>query len=109
MIKVRAEEMQKASELAPSGLMTAFLSRQSKLSLAMLASRKWCEEKLRMEAPVVCQVSNYLNSKCKVVGGNSQALDFLELNYKEFGILKVGRRPQAGCTPKQPKLCLPFS
>jgi len=89
VIKVRAEEMQKASELMPSGLATAFLSRQSKLSLAMLASRKWCSEKLRLEGPVVCQVSSYMNAGCKVVGGNIQALDFLELNSKEFNILKV--------------------
>ena len=82
--------MQKASELVPSGLATAFLSRQSKLSLAMLASRKWCEEKLQLEGHVVCQVSSYMNANCKVVGGNTQALDFLELNRKEFGIIKVG-------------------
>ena len=66
MIKVRSEAMQTASELVPSGLMTVFLSRESKLSLAMLAAKKWCLEKLKLEEPVVCQVSNYLNSKCKV-------------------------------------------
>jgi hypothetical protein len=70
--------MQAASEQLPSGLMTAMLTRQSKLSLAMLGARKWCKDKLKMNEPIVCQISNHLNAKCKVVGGN-----------KEFDILKV--------------------
>lgn len=91
VIKVRADAMQAASEQLPGGLMTAFITRQSKLSLAMLGARKWCKDKLRMEEPIVCHISNYLNAKCKVIGGNKEALDFIELNYKEFDLLKVNQ------------------
>ena len=88
--------MQKASESLPSGLMTVFLGRQSKLNMAMLASRKWCKDKLKLDEPIECEISNYLNSQCKVVGGNKEALDFLELNHKEFAINKVKRLSVSG-------------
>jgi hypothetical protein len=62
--------MQKASEQTPSGLMAVFLNRQSKLNMALLAARKWCKEKLKLEAQVECEIANYLNAQCKVIGGN---------------------------------------
>ena len=88
--------MQKASEAVPSGLMTVFLSRQSKLNMAMLASRKWCNDKLKLDEPIECEISNYLNAQCKVIGGNKEALDFIELNYKEFNINRVKRLSVSG-------------
>jgi len=96
VIKVRAESMQKASEMQPSGLMTVFLNKESKLNQAMLASRQWCRLKLKLAEPVECEIANYLNSKCKVIGGNKEALDFIELNYKEFNISKIKRLPVSG-------------
>lgn len=81
--------MQQATEQIPSGLMTAFIGRQSKLPLALLASRKWCKEKLKLEEPIACSIANYLNAQCKVIGGNKEALEFIEMNYKEFDIKKV--------------------
>lgn len=88
--------MQKASEQVPSGLMTVFLNRQSKLNMALLAARKWCKDKLKLETQIECEISNYLNSQCKVIGGNKEALDFIELNYKEFDINRVKRLPVSG-------------
>ena len=85
--------MQEASEQVPSGLMSVFLGRQSRLNLAMLAARKWCQDKLRMDGQVECEIANFLNAGCKVIGGNKEALDFIALNYKEFQINKVKRLP----------------
>lgn len=96
MIKVRAEAMQKASEALPSGLMTVFLNRQSKLNTAMLAARKWCKEKLKLDCQIECEIANYLNAQCKVIGGNNEALDFIQLNQKEFNLLKVKRLAVSG-------------
>ncbi|RNA18312.1 malonyl- -acyl carrier mitochondrial [Brachionus plicatilis] len=96
LIKVRSEAMQEASQAVSSGLMSVFVNRDSKLNSGMLAARKWCREKLKIEEPIECQIANYLFSKCKVIGGNTEALDFLELNKKEFGINKVKRLAVSG-------------
>lgn len=89
--------MQEASEASPSGLMSVFLNKSSQLNLAMVAARKWSSEKLRLPADrVECSVANYLFSKCKVIGGNQESLDFIELNHKEFKIDRVKRLPVSG-------------
>jgi [acyl-carrier-protein] S-malonyltransferase len=88
--------MQRASEQTPSGLMTAILNRKSNLNLAMLAARKWCIEKLNLNEPIECQIANYLSAQVRVIGGNKQALDFIETNYKEFDIVKLKRLPVSG-------------
>lgn len=88
--------MQEASQSVSSGLMSVFLNRDSKLNIGMLAARKWCRDELKIGDPIECQIANYLFSKCKVIGGNSEALDFIELNHKEFGINKVKRLPVSG-------------
>ena len=88
--------MKTACEMQDSGLMTCFVGSKTKLELACFAARKWCTEKLNMPDPVVCEIANYLNSQCKVIGGNAQALDFVELNYKEFGINRIKRLAVSG-------------
>jgi [acyl-carrier-protein] S-malonyltransferase len=88
--------MQKASEEKPSGLMSVFLGRTSNLNTAMLAARKWCKEKLKLDEPIVCEIANYLFAQCKVIGGNKEALDFIELNHKEFNINRVKRLAVSG-------------
>jgi acyl transferase domain-containing protein len=88
--------MQKASEAVPSGLMTVFLGRDSKLNSAMLGGRKWCSEQLKLAEPIECQIANYLNAQCRVIGGNKEALDFIEKNYQEFSIRRVKRLPLSG-------------
>lgn len=97
VIKVRAQAMQKASEQVSSGLATAFLTKKSQLKLAMLGARKWCVEEMRMSPEQVeCSVANNLFYKCQVVGGNVEALDFLDVNYRQFGIVKMKRLPVSG-------------
>ena len=97
IIKVRSDAMQEASESAPSGLMSVFLNKQSRLNLAMVAARRWSTEKLKLPADQVeCSIANYLFSKCKVIGGNKESLDFIELNHKEFNIDRVKRLPVSG-------------
>lgn len=88
--------MQEASQEVSSGLMTVFLNRDSKLKTGMLAARKWCKEKLQLEEPIECEIANYLFSQVKVIGGNTEALDFIELNQKEFNINRTKRLPVSG-------------
>jgi hypothetical protein len=95
VIRVRANAMQEASEKVPSSLMSVFVGKQSELNQAMLAARKWCTQQFKIEEPV-CEIANYLFSGCKVIGGNKEALDFIELNYKEFKLMRVKRLPVSG-------------
>lgn len=88
--------MQKASEAVPSGLASVFLTRESQLKLAMVAARKWCSEKLKLGVQVECEVANYLYSQCRVIGGNREALDFIELNRDEFKLKRIKRLPVSG-------------
>lgn len=88
--------MQRASEAVPSGLMSVFLSRESQLKMAMLAARKWCTDKLKLDVPVECSVANYLFSQCRVIGGNREALEFVELNRDEFKLKRVKHLPVSG-------------
>lgn len=96
LIKVRSDSMQKASESVPSGMMSVFLSKDSKLNMALLGARKWCAEQLKMPDPIECKIANYLYHGCKVIGGNKEALDFIEHNYKEFNIKRIKRLPVSG-------------
>lgn len=69
LVKVRAESMQRASELVPSGMMSVFVGAASKLSEACKAARHHCESNLRIEDPV-CNIANFLQAECKVLAGH---------------------------------------
>lgn len=88
--------MQRASEVVPSGLASVFTSRQSQLKLAMVAARKWCTDKLKLDVPVECEVANYLYAECRVIGGNREAIDFIELNKDEFKLKRIKRLEVSG-------------
>lgn len=88
--------MQKASEAVSSGMASVFISRESQLKLAMVAARKWCSQKLKLDVPVECEVANYLYSQCRVIGGNTEALDFIELNRDEFKLKRIKRLAVSG-------------
>ena len=96
LIKIRSEAMQKASEAVPSGLASVFITSESKLKLAMVAARRWCTQKLKLTVPVKVEVANYLYSQCRVIGGNREALDFIELNRDEFKLKRVKRLAVSG-------------
>ncbi|XP_050395824.1 malonyl-CoA-acyl carrier protein transacylase, mitochondrial [Patella vulgata] len=95
VVKVRAEAMQRASEIIPSGMMTVFVGHNSKLNFAMLAAREYCSQKLHIREPVCC-IANYLYSDCKVIAGNEEALQFIEDNKQDFNIKRTKRLPVSG-------------
>jgi [acyl-carrier-protein] S-malonyltransferase len=76
LVKVRAEAMQLASEIVPSGMMTVFYDPDSKLNYACLQAKEWCLQR-GIENPECC-VANYLYPHCKVVAGH------LEVQYKDI-------------------------
>ena len=55
LVKVRAEAMQAASEMADSGMMTVFVGADQKLNFGCEVAREWCRRHHDIEEPV-CQV-----------------------------------------------------
>lgn len=92
IVKVRAEAMQLAGEITPSGMSTVLYGADSKLGYALTVAKEWCRREFGIEEPV-CSVANYLFPHCKVVAGHNEALDFLEQNYKDFNLRRVKRLP----------------
>ncbi|KAK0047868.1 malonyl-CoA-acyl carrier protein transacylase mitochondrial [Biomphalaria pfeifferi] len=95
LVKVRAEAMQKASEMVASGMLSVFLAHDSNLSLAIKTAKDYCQERRGIENPV-CVVANYLFPECKVIAGHEEAIEFLSTNAKEFGILRTKRLAVSG-------------
>ncbi|KAI1280488.1 putative malonyl-CoA-acyl carrier protein transacylase, mitochondrial [Halotydeus destructor] len=96
LVKLRAEAMQAASELVPSGLMTIVYGADGRVKLACSAAAEWCIRKGVYEEHAVCSVSNFLFPHCKVIGGHNEALKFIESNAADFGIKKCRRLPVSG-------------
>lgn len=69
-VKVRAEAMQKASELVPSGMLTVMGRPQAQYKYACLQAREHCKS-LGIEEPV-CSVANYLFPDCRVIAGHQE-------------------------------------
>ncbi|RWS03744.1 malonyl CoA-acyl carrier protein transacylase-like protein [Dinothrombium tinctorium] len=105
LIKIRAEGMQYASDLVPSGMMTVIFGADARINLACSAAVEWCIRQGVEPEHAVCNVCNYLFPHCKVIGGHDQALQFIEINAKDFGIRKCTRVKVSGAF--HTKLMLP--
>lgn len=69
-VKVRAEAMQKASELVPSGMLSVIGKPQAQYKYACLQAKEHCTS-LGMEEPV-CSVANYLFPDGRVIAGHQK-------------------------------------
>lgn len=96
LVKLRAEAMQHASELVPSAMCTVFLHADSEIKMACQAAREWCKRLKIPDEYAVCSIANYLFPNCKVIAGHDEAIKFIELNAKDFGIKKLRRLPVSG-------------
>uniref|UniRef100_T1J2B6 [acyl-carrier-protein] S-malonyltransferase n=1 Tax=Strigamia maritima TaxID=126957 RepID=T1J2B6_STRMM len=94
VMKVRAEAMQYASEIVPSGMMTVFFGADNRVNYACCVAKQWCR-KLGIENPE-CRIANYLHPTCKVIAGNEEALQFIEMNAQDFGIRRLKRLAVSG-------------
>lgn len=70
LVKIRAEAMQLACDMTPSGMMTVFYGPDSDLKRACQLARQHCET-LGLEY-VDCRVANFLYPSCKVIAGNKE-------------------------------------
>lgn len=69
-VKVRAEAMQKASELVPSGMLSVIGRPQAQYKYACMQAKEYCKS-LGMEEPV-CSVANYLFPDGRVIAGHQE-------------------------------------
>ncbi|XP_045615243.1 probable malonyl-CoA-acyl carrier protein transacylase, mitochondrial [Procambarus clarkii] len=94
LVKVRAQSMQLASEITPSGMMTVMYGPDSRLNFACSVAKEFCK---RQELPEVdCRIANYLFPHCKVIAGNDEALKFIEENKSDFRLRRLKRLPVSG-------------
>ncbi|XP_015786474.1 probable malonyl-CoA-acyl carrier protein transacylase, mitochondrial [Tetranychus urticae] len=96
LVKIRAEAMQKAAQHVPGGLMTIKFGPDARLSLACRAAVEWCISRGIDQEHAVCSIANHLFPHCKVIGGHEEALKFLEINAREFGIKLTKRLKVSG-------------
>ena len=110
LTKARAEAMEYASQLEPSGMMTVFYGAKNQVGLACAAAKKWTDQNLHVGPHAVCQTANYLYAGAKTIAGHEQALRFVEENKKDFGIRKVKWLPVSGAfhTPLMKEAVQPF-
>lgn len=94
LVQIRAEAMQMASDLNKSTMATVMYGPDSKLGDACKQAVEWCINR-GVENPV-CSIANYLYPHCKVVGGNEEAIKFLETNLKTFNLRRIRRLPVSG-------------
>lgn len=86
-MKVRAEAMQLASEITPSGMMTVMYGPDSRLGFACSVAKEFCHHK---ELPIIdCRIASYLYPHCKVVAGNDEVsvLSFNNLPLHHYFVL----------------------
>ena len=77
LIKTRAEAMQSASNEVNSGMMSVFVGRETKLTLAIEAAREWCNKYINIDVPCI-QVANHMYAECKVLAGHKEVcFDFI--------------------------------
>lgn len=96
LVKLRAEEMQRACESSPGGLMTVIYGRDGRVDHACRAAEDACKMKGIDPELAVCKVANYLFPHCQVIGGHLEALDFVQQYGKDFGIKRCKRVNVAG-------------
>ncbi|KAM4569570.1 malonyl-CoA-acyl carrier protein transacylase, mitochondrial isoform 1-T1 [Odontesthes bonariensis] len=93
-VKVRAEAMQKASELVPSGMLSVIGKPQAQYKYACLQAKEHCKS-LGVQEPV-CSVANYLFPDGRVIAGHQQALDFLQQNSRRLQFIRTKPLPVSG-------------
>ncbi|XP_061920801.1 malonyl-CoA-acyl carrier protein transacylase, mitochondrial [Entelurus aequoreus] len=93
-VKVRAEAMQRASELVPSGMLSVMGKPQAHYKHACLQAREHCKT-LGLEEPV-CSVANYLFPDGRVIAGHKEALGFLQQNSRHLHFARTKMLPVSG-------------
>ncbi|KAL0962992.1 hypothetical protein UPYG_G00348100 [Umbra pygmaea] len=93
-VKMRAEAMQKASKMIPSGMVSVIGRPQAKYKHACQQAKEHCLS-LGIKEPV-CSVANYLFPDGRVIAGHKEALDYLQQNSRKLHFQRVQLLPVSG-------------
>ncbi|XP_059361295.1 malonyl-CoA-acyl carrier protein transacylase, mitochondrial [Carassius carassius] len=93
-VKVRAEAMQKASDLVSSGMLSVIGRPQAKYKYACVQAREHCLSRGIQEP--VCAIANYLFPDGRVIAGHKEALDFLQNRSRELNFMRTRLLPVSG-------------
>lgn len=77
-------------------MMRVICGNDAKVKQACTMAREYCLRSGMNSDESVCTVSNYLFPHAKVIGGHQKALEFIEVNGKDFGIKRMKRLPVSG-------------
>lgn len=94
VVKVRAEAMQRASELVPSGMLSVIGKPQAQYKYACLQAKEYCMSMGIVEP--VCSVANYLFPDARVIAGHQKALEFLQKNSRQLHFMRTKLLPVSG-------------
>lgn len=96
MVRIRAEQMQMASDSNKGGMATILYKsdKNSQLKLACEKARVWAFD-AGVKNPD-CVIANHLFPQCKVISGNEEALRYISMNLKTFNLDKMKRIPAYG-------------
>lgn len=94
VVKVRAEAMQRASELVPSGMLSVIGKPQAQYKYACLQAKEYCRSQ-GVDEPV-CSVANYLFPDARVIAGHQEALEFLQKSSRQLYFVRTKMLPVSG-------------
>lgn len=95
-VKLRAEVTQSIGDSVPGGMMTILYGKDGRPGQACEMAREYC---IRSGLPLdesVCSISNHLFPHAKVIGGHQKALEFIQYNFRDFGIKRMKRLAVSG-------------
>lgn len=96
LVKLRAEVTQRVADEIPSGMMSIIYGANGKPNEACQLASEYCIRSGLSKEESICSVATQLFPHCKVVGGHQKALDFIEQNFKDFGIRRTKRLAVSG-------------
>lgn len=83
-----------ASDMVSGGMMIVLYGPDSSLSKACIDAIEYCKTK-NLEH-IDCKIASYMYPHCKVVAGNTEALEFIEQHMKDYKIRRVKRVEVSG-------------
>ncbi|XP_037929626.1 probable malonyl-CoA-acyl carrier protein transacylase, mitochondrial, partial [Teleopsis dalmanni] len=87
LVQVRANAMQAACDKASGAMAMVLYAPDAQLGKACLQAKQWCIDR-GVESPY-CGIANYMYPQCKIIAGNTEAVEFLEKNAKALKIKRM--------------------
>lgn len=94
LVWARGKAMQAASDKVPQGMLSIFCDVNARVSDACKDAEKWALD-LGVEQPT-CRTAIFLCTQRKILAGNEEALQYIQLHHAKYGLKNVNRLPVSG-------------